>query len=242
MESATSKYIKPWYKIIFRFSDEVRKYLIKGKSVKQAIQDFPAYYHYNREMHSPYEKQLPWLTHGACERLRELVKPGMKVLEFGMGGSTLFFSKLGAEVTSIEHDEDWFNLVKDNLSQSGGIELNLVVPEVNDESIPEKYKSVNGLFSEGLTWRAYAHSADHLEKSSIDVLLIDGRVRPECLRNTIHTLKPGGILIFDNSDRESYKPVIKELLQGWEKETSSGVTVYDWQFNETSIFFKPTDN
>lgn len=232
-------YIKPDYKIAIRFLDQVRKYLLRGMPVGQAIKDYSAYRFYNREMKSHYEVGKPWIVHQAYERLNQLMKPGMKVLEFGMGGSTVFFREKEAEVYSIEHHEGWYQKVKKELFHDSNVHLTLVKPELNQPEMDDRYKSVNGLKSEGMSWKAYAHAADHFEDDFFDVLLIDGRARPACLEQSISKLKPKGILIFDNSERESYQKVISSLLQGWKRETYTGVTVYDWAFNQTSLFFKP---
>ncbi|MDN3204719.1 hypothetical protein [Algoriphagus sediminis] len=239
MSRPSSIYIKPWYKIVLRYSDELRKYIFAGRPISQALGAFQIYFQYNRQIKSHYEEKLPWITHYAYERLKGLVKPDMRVLEFGMGGSTLFFRNLGAEVYSFEHDEQWFNNVKGELEADDKVHLNLIKPEVNDPTIDSNYSSEHGLFSEGLTWKAYAHGADHFDKEFFDIILIDGRARPQCLRNSISKLKKGGILVFDNSDRDSYQEAIEEVLGGWSKEVYSGVTIYDWAFNETSIFFHP---
>ncbi len=190
-------------------------------------------------MKSHFEEELPWLTHYAYERLKTLVQPGMKVLEFGIGGSTLFFRGLGAEVFSIEHDKKWFQIVDSRLNSDEKVKLNLIEPENLNSEIELKYSSNHGLFSEGLTWKAYSFGAEKFEDNFFDIILIDGRARPECLRNSISKLKKGGILIFDNSDRESYHESMNEILGGWKKEVFSGVTVYDWAFNETTIFYHP---
>ena len=165
----------------------------------------------------PLEAKLPWINHFAFERLKTLIRPDFRVLEFGSGGSTLYFKENVSYVYSIEHDTKWFEVVKSYCQTSKHIELNLITPEL-DNNAPEKYKSKHGLFSEGQSFRNYSHGADHLQDSSFDLLLIDGRARPTCLENSISKLKPGGILIFDNSDRESYQDSISKLLVGWEME------------------------
>ena len=42
----------------------------------------------------------------------------MRVLEFGAGGSSIFFLKKGVELFSIEHEEKWIIEVKKRISQS----------------------------------------------------------------------------------------------------------------------------
>ncbi|MDI1323139.1 MAG: hypothetical protein PSV36_10345 [Algoriphagus sp.] len=186
----------------------------------------------------PLEAKLPWINHFAFGRLKTLIRPDFRVLEFGSGGSTLFFKDHTAYVYSIEHDAKWFENVKSKCQDTDKVELNLLQPEIDPEAQVE-YKSINGMFTKGLSYKKYSHGADHLPDESFDLLLIDGRARPKCLKNSISKLKPGGILVFDNSDRESYQPVISTLLKGWKSEVYQGVTIYDAFFNQTTLFFKP---
>jgi hypothetical protein len=164
-----------------------------------------------------------------------LIHADFRVLEFGSGGSTLYFKENVSYVYSVEHDAKWFEVVKSICRTSNNIELNLITPEL-DKNAPEKYRSKHGLFSEGQSFRNYSHGADHLQDAYFDLLLIDGRARSTCLENSISKLKPGGILIFDNSDRESYQDIILKLLEGWEIEKFAGVTIFNAFFNQTSIF------
>ena len=40
----------------------------------------------------------------------------MRVLEFGAGGSSIFFLKKGVELFSIEHEKIWISEVKERIS------------------------------------------------------------------------------------------------------------------------------
>lgn len=232
-------YIKPAHKIVLRFLSELFNYVQTGRPVLEPIKGFPAYFRYNRKMVFPLEAKLPWINHFAFERLKKMIRPEFRVLEFGSGGSTLFFEQHTSYVYSIEHDAKWYEEVQSKIKEVLHVKLNLIRPEVDPEA-EEKYKSIHGLFTNGLSFKEYSHGADLLPNESFDLLIIDGRVRPKCLKNSISKLKPGGILIFDNSDRESYQPIISSLLDKWEVETYQGVTIFDAFFNQTSLFFKPS--
>ena len=187
-------YIKPTYKIVGRFLSEIGNYLKHGKPVGEAIRGFSAYYKYCREYRFPYEAELPWINHFAFEKLKSLIKPEMNVLEFGSGGSTMFLRNKVNSIYSIEHDAVWFKEVVKNCGDHPNVKLNLHIPEKeNNEHFSEQYKSVNGMYCDGLTFKDYAHAADHLPDESIDLLIIDGRVRPECLIQTNYFLKPNSL-------------------------------------------------
>lgn len=237
---ASKPYVKSDLKILLRFIQQMGEYLGRGKveSAFKAISLYPKYKEYTKITKFPYELGVPWINHQAFIRLKEILHPEMDVLEFGSGGSTIFFRDKVNSVFSIEHDKKWFDEIEDQFKEWPNVTLNLIEPE-EGESYDEAYSSVNGIFSEGKSYKRYVHAADHLEEASIDLLVIDGRARPECLKQTISKLKSGGVLLFDNSDRSSYKESITKHLKGWKREVYSGVTLYDWRFNETSLFFKP---
>ena len=49
----------------------------------------------------------PWLTYGAIMSLEQIVTPASNVLEFGAGGSTVFFSRRCCSVKTYESDREW---------------------------------------------------------------------------------------------------------------------------------------
>ena len=53
-------------------------------------------------------QSTPWLSPQVTEYLAGLLNEGMKVLEHGCGGSTLWLSARVDSVTSVESDPDWF--------------------------------------------------------------------------------------------------------------------------------------
>lgn len=142
-------------------------------------------------------KAIPWIVDGAEEYLEgvlnTLVSP--QVLEFGSGGSTLWFAQKGCAVTSIEHDVKWYNkvspLVKDNPQ----------VTLICKPSVP-KHK-----FSDELK-ESYCFVCDEFENEYFDVILLDGRNRVECFEKCEKKLKKGGLLVLDNSDREEYSLIL----------------------------------
>ena len=57
------------------------------------------------------ENEIPWLVPEAVDFIEKNMKPTDKVLEFGVGGSTLWFRKRAAEVLSIDHSQEWADKV-----------------------------------------------------------------------------------------------------------------------------------
>ena len=123
----------------------------------------------------------PWLTPQACEILSELVCPEDLVLEFGSGRSTRWFSKNVRAVTSIEHSPEWFEIVSEGLRKDeiSNVEFHLV------ENLPD-----------------YAAHADKIiADGSIDIALVDGVARDACAVVALKKVRPGGIIVIDDSHR-----------------------------------------
>ena len=84
---------------------------------------------------SSLELEIPWNTPGAIYRLDELLTKDMTVLEFGAGGSTLFYSNRVKHVTSIESQKGWYKKVLDAVK--GRINVELILWEaVKDIGFP----------------------------------------------------------------------------------------------------------
>jgi predicted O-methyltransferase YrrM len=66
------------------------------------------------------ENECPWLVPEAIRRLEEIDMSNMFVLEFGAGGSTLFFARRAKEVFSFENEvTDWYGKVRYQLWGKG---------------------------------------------------------------------------------------------------------------------------
>lgn len=237
MESKQNSYLKPPYKIVARFASECYRYSKKGENLLSAILDFPAYYRYNRKMKMAIEAQLPWISHRALLRLEEIIRPEMSVLEYGSGGSTLFLANKVKMLISIEHDQSWAEFVSINIQNDSNKKLYYIPPD--DSCSEEEFKSNYGMSYAGKYFKSYTLKALELAEESLDLLIIDGRARPACLKYAHSKVKHGGFILFDNSDRLEYQDSISSFLGDWKREDYKGVTVCDAFFNSTSIFQKP---
>ena len=55
---------------------------------------------------------IPLLTETFLNYLKKLNIKNKKYLEIGSGDSTIYFSRYFKSVSSLEHDEEWFNKIK----------------------------------------------------------------------------------------------------------------------------------
>jgi hypothetical protein len=117
---------------------------------------------------------VPWITYPAIEFLKQLDLSDRTVFEYGCGGSTVFWSRMAKHVDSVEHVEEFYREVLPTLP--GNCHLTL-------EVYPDDY--VQAVARRGEPY---------------DVIVIDGHSRVRCSTIAPKYLKPGGLIILDNSD------------------------------------------
>ncbi len=117
------------------------------------------------------------------------------MLEWGAGGSTLFFSKYVKKYISIEHDEGWYNEVKAKIGDN--VELHHV-PNNLPRTIP----------TDPVQFEDYINYVDVLNKK-FDLVLVDGRARPQCAEKVIPYLTDDAVVfIHDFWERPEYSWVL----------------------------------
>lgn len=191
---------------------------------------------------TPLGDMQPWIQFAARDALVARLPPTPSVLEFGSGGSTLFWLCLGASVISVEHDDAWARDVREEVSRSFGegarFEQRVVPPDPLPQDAPISdltAMSTDEAYS-GMTFDRYVRAAGDLRPHSIDLLLVDGRARSATLLANADTVKPGGILILDNSERSEYQNAMRALeARGWNWRHYEGPFPYLTHFSRTSI-------
>jgi hypothetical protein len=187
----------------------------------------------------------PWINFEAIAAIRARLAPGMRVFEYGSGGSTLYWASCGAELVSVEHDPEWYEVVRGRLRPGARVDLRLVEPEPYDPRAdgldptdPLAYTSSDAPFR-GRTFRRYVTQIDAFPDGWFDLVLVDGRARPSCLRHAAPKVKPGGMLVLDNADRELYLARTGDTLGPFRRETHVGVgplNPFRWR---TDVYLKP---
>jgi predicted O-methyltransferase YrrM len=126
---------------------------------------------------------LPWLSLNSIDIIDQLIKTSDVGMEFGSGRSTAWLAGKCKNLTSIEHNKEWYTKVTQMTKHLGNIEL-LLLSATKDSSIPEYISPL--------------HSKNDL---SLDFILNDGKLRDLVALNAIAKLKNGGLLIIDNAER-----------------------------------------
>lgn len=159
---------------------------------------------------------IPWVTYASLHFINQkLANTSFKVFEYGSGNSTLWFSERVQHIVSVEHDITYYTIVKSKLQSRTNVTYILANVEDNYSKKILDYKN------------------------EFDIIIIDGRDRIACTKNSLQALNENGIIIWDNSDREKYQEAYNFLKDaGFKKIDFRGlgpIGHVEWQ---TSIFYR----
>jgi len=158
---------------------------------------------------------LPWVTYSFIDFISDRLKKDMDIFEYGSGNSTLWYSKKVNSVTSVEHDISWFEKIKNNMPNN--VDIN---------------------YQELVYSKKYCHFSNNMEKK-FDIIIVDGRDRVNCIKNSLDSLKEQGIIVLDDSERKSYKDGIDFLLENnFKKIDFWGISPGLFYKKNTTIFYK----
>ncbi len=173
----------------------------------------------------------PWLTRDAIEFLSSWLRPEHNGLEWGSGRSTMWFARRVARLVSVEHDENYYQEISSRLMQSAL--SNVDYRHCKDES-------------------TYLAVAEALPPGNLDFVLVDGIARDRCALAALPRLKPGGLLVLDNSNwylpSPSRSPNSRSLADGPASEAwrSLASQVRPWRCRwttngvwDTTLWLKP---
>jgi predicted O-methyltransferase YrrM len=181
-----------------------------------------------------WERNEPWLSPASIEFLKNVLNKDVRFLEMGSGESTLFFASRVKKLHSIEHNEEWYQLIKTKLSQKNHKNVDYILHKPHFEELKRDIEArhLREFDHESENYRSYYEQINIYSDSIFDFILIDGRARVECCQRAKSKLKSGGTLILDNSERRQYKPIF-EMLSDWKMvNTTNGL----W---DTTLWFKP---
>ena len=167
-------------------------------------------------------------------KAEEYIKDKNKVLEWGSGTSTIYFSKIVKQFVSIEHNMEWYNRISSQITDN--VECYYVAPhdfkndEELDKNVPDLLCRANDpVLIDGIThwntrdgfdWHCgidYIRKPLELEYRDYDVVIVDGRCRTMCAYIAKYLIKDGGYLIFDDfKSRTYYHGILKyyEVIDG----------------------------
>ncbi len=158
---------------------------------------------------------LPWVTYSFIDFIKNRLNKQQQVFEYGSGSSTLFYAARVAKVVSVEHDEAWFNKI------SGS-----------------KPANADMIFTKLERGGEYSKKAALLG-DKFNIIIVDGRDRVNCCKESVVALTADGILVLDDSERPEYEEARVFLKQKGFKEISfSGISPGLFYLKATSVFYK----
>lgn len=143
----------------------------------------------------------PWMPERAVRQLGRICRAGTRVLEYGSGGSTLWFAARGCRAVSIEHDPRWYVRVCRELLRRRCYETAVLhIPA--SSSGPEE-----SCGADGKNYRDYARcgaKAAEGRLGRLDLVVVDGRARTECVRSVL-ALSSRPVVVVDDAERDRYQ-------------------------------------
>ncbi len=191
------------------------------------------------------DEPSPWLTFGSIEFIRSYLKNGMRIFEYGSGGSTLFWMRHGCSCVSIEHDPNWYEVMLKHIKTSPELDYRLVPPDKtnqivsSDVSDPILYLA-SGCYFRGFQFENYVKQIDAFPDNYFDLVLIDGRARPSCIMHSVPKIRQGGLLILDDvlEDRAHYLSKARIYLDDFDCYEFPGVLPCLSHFGNTVVFIR----
>lgn len=193
----------------------------------------------NRRDASPYKDEVAWITYGALDFLNSRITDDYRIFEYGSGGSTLFYSKRAQSVVSVEHDKPWYDLLKKELKRRkiDNCDYRFVKSHESKNSLHEYFSSWR---EQGVSFRDYVLTINDFEDNFFDLVSVDGRSRVACVRQAYAKVKPGGMVLLDNSDRRDYFGASLFMRdKGCEEINFHGLVGYETPLSQTTIWIKP---
>ncbi len=162
---------------------------------------------------------LPWMTYGAIEFLNQFLHHNHRIFEFGLGSSTLFFAKRVKSVISLETNPEWAWMVNEKLAEQNSQNVEITLME-NGIILPQ-YETFPKSFEE-----------------KFDLIIVDSIKRFECSKNSVDALKPGGVVILDDSERKHYQKIFDFFAdRNFLKQDFIGISPGQLRIKKTTMFF-----
>jgi Methyltransferase domain len=160
--------------------------------------------------------RTPWLPFRLIDELEARMQPGMRVFEFGGGGSTLWFLDHDLEVVTVEHDQAWSRVLRETASSP---RWTLLVRPIDRDAA------------------SYVGAIDQYPDSHFDLVVVDGRERARCVQASLSKIKPGGMLVVDDVDRDRYARALEGV--GWPRTDVVGFAPAKPSLSYTATFRAP---
>jgi predicted O-methyltransferase YrrM len=190
---------------------------------------------------SPVAAHVPNWPYTATRYLEMRLSRRAVAFEYGGGGSTLWLAKRVARLTTIEHDAGWFGRIEEALTQTGLTNCVVLMREPGRVTPSLGMPGTDGIDYSSTkcmgSFADYVQAIDTFPDDSFDLVLVDGRSRAACLHHAAPKVRRGGMLILDDSNRESYQTAMKRL-DSWVRKDFCGVKPFRTELGYTTCWIK----
>ena len=226
------------FRAILRRARKSKPPVPRGRVLRQVL-DFPAWRASLSDRSSDLlEAGVPWLTYPAIRFLRARVRSDWRVFEFGSGGSSVFLADRVAELVSVEHDEAWHAKIVAGGHRDGRDQWTLLLVPPESGASPGAFASAKEGWA-GLSFERYCRSIEASAGSGFDLVLVDGRARPDCLALAAARLRPGGYLVLDDSQRARYRAAVDRVDSSFVRFDFPGARPSSFHAGRTTIWRRP---
>lgn len=160
-------------------------------------------------------KPIPWVTYSFIDFIDGRLLNSMSIFEYGAGNSTLYFAHKVRKVTTVEHDYEWYKNMK-----------GIVPANVDLRHEPLEYGG------------NYSRTVNN-QTEKFDLVIVDGRDRNNCIKNSITSINDRGVIVLDDSERPNYAEAIDFLYgQSYRKIDFTGIAPCIYYRKTTSVFYR----
>lgn len=161
------------------------------------------------------DQPIPWLNYNLIHFLDQRLQPHLRLFEYGAGYSTHWFAQRVKEVVALEYDRRWERQVRHLLQDQPNVKL--------------RFEEVGP---------AYIESAAR-DEEGYDLILVDGRERVACVEKALEALRPGGVILLDDTEREAYQAAfgIAEKA-GYRALTLTGLKPFSFGREQSTLFYR----
>lgn len=158
---------------------------------------------------------LPWMPYPMIELLDERLNEEHRVVEYGAGFSSLYFCDRAQSVSSVEHDETWYEKIR--AKAPANLDLTYCPTDPQSE---------------------YISFIDD-RRDAADLIVVDGPLRVECSRRVAEVCGERSVILLDDSEREVYSSVFIDLhAKGFRSLTLTGLKPTKFKASSATIFYR----